>query len=190
MRRERRSAGSTGFAIDFPDDVEQMRVHLGRLVEPPIPAEPVQFIEHRLVIDAVDHKGERTGFVGVLVREDDGPRVAVGDRRLGRVRNEPAAVNAAATASCAAAPPRPTHLLRFKPANNPSFPNTSRPAAKPADCAYDSYTYAFAGSPADLPRPPERLSLALLVRIVTLASQLRQKAIYWAYSSIWPPFQS
>ena len=25
-----------------------------------------------------------------------------------------AAVNAAATASCAAAPPRPTHLLRFK----------------------------------------------------------------------------
>jgi hypothetical protein len=46
-----------------------------------------------------------------------------------------AAVNAAATASCAAAPPRLAHLLRFKPANNPSFPNTSRPAAKPADCA-------------------------------------------------------
>src|SRR5271154_2334308 len=45
-----------GLAIDLPDDVEQMRIHLGRLVEPPIPAEPVQLIEHRLVIDAVDHE--------------------------------------------------------------------------------------------------------------------------------------
>src|SRR5580693_1162117 len=57
-----------------------------------------------------------------------------------------ASVNAAATASCAAAPPRPTPLLRFKPANNPSFPNTSRPAAKPADCAQSmSYAYASDG---------------------------------------------
>ena len=81
--------GRPGLAIDLPDDVEEVRVHLGRLVEPPIPAEPVQFIEHRLVIDAVDHEGERAGFIGVLVREDHGPRVAVGDRRLGRVRNKP-----------------------------------------------------------------------------------------------------
>ena len=42
-----------------------------------------------------------------------------------------AAVNATATASCAAAPPRPMQLLTLKPANNPSFPNTSPPAAKP-----------------------------------------------------------
>ena len=81
--------GRPGLAINLPDDVEEVRVHLGRLVEPPIPAEPVQLIEHRLVIDAVDHEGERAGFVGVLVREDDSPCVAVGDRRLCRVRNKP-----------------------------------------------------------------------------------------------------
>src|SRR5271170_5632027 len=102
-----------------------------------------------------------------------------------------ATVNAAATASCAAAPPRPTHLLRLKPANNPSFPNTSRPAAKPADCAYPCPTLALSpASPADPTRPPERLFPALLVRIVTLASQLRQKAIYFAYSPLSPPVQS
>src|ERR1700727_1058091 len=55
-------------------------------------------------------------------------------------------VNAAATASCAAAPPRPMQLLTLKPANNPSFPNTSPPAAKPGDpCLSMSYAYAFAG---------------------------------------------
>src|SRR5438128_2451722 len=43
--------------------------------------------------------------------------------------------------------------------------------------------------PPTLLRPPERLSLALPVRIVTLASQLRQKAIYFAYSSISSPVQ-
>ena len=78
-----------GFAINFPDDVEEMRVHLGRLVEPPIPAEIVELIERPRVIDAIDHEGERAGFVGVLVREGDGPRVAVGDRRLSRVWNKP-----------------------------------------------------------------------------------------------------
>src|ERR1700730_15846588 len=60
-----------------------------------------------------------------------------------------AAVNAA-TATCAAAPPRLTRLLRLKPANNPSFPNTSRPAAKPADCAYRCPTLKLLpDSPAD-----------------------------------------
>src|ERR1700758_153776 len=59
-------------------------------------------------------------------------------------------VNAAATASCAAAPPRLTHLLKLKPANNPSFPNTSRPAAMPADCAQSCPTLTLSpASPAD-----------------------------------------
>ncbi len=56
-----------------------------------------------------------------------------------------ATANAAATAACAAAPPRLTQLLTLKPANNPSFPNTSRPAAKPAEVPIDPYAYAFAG---------------------------------------------
>src|ERR1700677_1465845 len=70
-----------------------------------------------------------------------------------------AAVNAAATASCAAAPLQPTHLLRLKPAKNPSFPNTSLPAAMPADCAQSCPTLnASAGLSRRPPRPPERPS--------------------------------
>src|ERR1700722_13610411 len=96
-----------------------------------------------------------------------------------------ASVNDAATAICAAAPPRLTHVLRLKPANNPSFPNTSRPAAKPAEVPIDVplLTLLPASPPTyrDLPNACPRRSL---VRIVTLASQLRQKAIYFAYSSI------
>src|ERR1700677_3504429 len=69
-----------------------------------------------------------------------------------------AAVNAAATASCAAAPPRPTQLLSLKPANNLSFPNTPLPAAMPADCAQSCPSLnAFAGLSRRPPRPPERL---------------------------------
>src|ERR1700760_1648184 len=68
-----------------------------------------------------------------------------------------ATVNAAATAACAAAPPRLTHLFRLRPANNLSFPNTSQPAAKPADCAQSCPTLTLLpASAADLPRPPER----------------------------------
>src|ERR1700722_19276241 len=77
-----------------------------------------------------------------------------------------ASVNAAATAMCAAAPPRLTHLLRLKPANNPSFPNTSRPAAKPAGCAQSCPTLTLPpASPADhrdLPSACSRRSLFAL----------------------------
>src|ERR1700677_3497225 len=70
-----------------------------------------------------------------------------------------AAVNAAATASCAAAPLRPTHLLRLKPAKNLSFPNTSLPAAMPAGCARSCPTLnASAGLSRRPPQPPERPS--------------------------------
>ncbi len=76
-------------AIDLPDDVEQVRVHLGRLVDPPVPHEPVELIEHRLVVDPVDHKGERAFLADVRVGKDDRARVAVGDGGFGRVRREP-----------------------------------------------------------------------------------------------------
>src|ERR1700678_2211676 len=68
-----------------------------------------------------------------------------------------ATVKGAATASCAAAPPRPTQLLSLKPANNLSFPNTPLPAAMPADCAQSCPSLnAFAGLSRRPPRPPER----------------------------------
>src|SRR5208282_3831541 len=53
------------------------------------------------------------------------------------------ATNAAATASRAAAPPRPALMVTLKPANKRSFPNTARPAAKPADCAFPYRTHTL-----------------------------------------------
>jgi hypothetical protein len=58
-----------------------------------------------------------------------------------------AATNAVATASCAVV--RPRLVVTLKPANNRSFPNTARPAAKPANCAFRTVHLRLAGlSPA------------------------------------------
>src|SRR5271166_6389204 len=62
-----------------------------------------------------------------------------------------AAVNAAAIASCGAAPTRQRALIvASQPANNPPFPEGARPAVKPAGRAFPlTYAYALAGpSPA------------------------------------------
>src|SRR5271165_5637465 len=59
-----------------------------------------------------------------------------------------AAVNAAAIASCGAAPTRQRALIvESQPANNPPFPNTTRPAAKPAGCAFPFRTQTLLADP-------------------------------------------
>src|SRR5208282_830925 len=93
-----------------------------------------------------------------------------------------AAVNAAATASCGAARTRQRALIvASQPANNPPFPEGTRPAAKPAgSCLSLPYANALAGpSPAGLhstrrARVPGAPCSDL--RIVTSASQLGQKS--------------
>ena len=179
------------FAIDLPDDVEQMRVHLGRLVEPPVAAEPVQLVEHRLIVDAVDHEGERAGFVGVLVREDDGARVAVGDRRFGRVRNKPSRAERRRHRHLRRRSAAADAFVHFKARQQPILPQHVATGGEAGGLCLSIPTLTLLpASPADPRDLPSAASPALPLRIVTLASQLRQKAICFAYSPISPPFQS
>src|SRR5271166_4997170 len=104
-----------------------------------------------------------------------------------------AAMNAAATASCAAAPPRPALMMTLKPANKRSFPNTARPAAKPEDCAFPYRTHTL--WPGSLPpaptRPAERASRGALYsdpRIVTTTPQLGKKRFSEAIARYRSPF--
>src|SRR5277367_1807961 len=106
-----------------------------------------------------------------------------------------AAMNAAATASCAAAPPRPALMMTLKPANKRSFPNTARPAAKPEDCAFPFRTHTL--WPGALPpaptRPAERASRGALdsdPRIVTKTSRLGKKRLVQTIVRCRGPFQS
>jgi hypothetical protein len=52
-------------AVDLPDDVEEARLHLGRLVGAPVAQEPVQLLEPALVVIAVALEGDRGVFLGV-----------------------------------------------------------------------------------------------------------------------------
>ena len=79
----------TRLAVDLPNDVEEVRIHFCRLVEPPVAHEPVQLVEDRGIVNAIDHVGERAGLVGMPVGKDDGAGVAVGDRRFGGVWRQP-----------------------------------------------------------------------------------------------------
>jgi hypothetical protein len=70
------------FAVNRPDDVEQLRIHLGRLVRSPIPQEPVQLLERRLVVCPVSPECNRGAFLRMRVEHRQGPRIAVRDRVL------------------------------------------------------------------------------------------------------------
>ena len=69
--------------VDFPDDVEQARVHLGGLVDPPIAQEPIDLVQRVLVVAAVAPEGDGRGLVRVRMQEAQGAGVAVGDGILG-----------------------------------------------------------------------------------------------------------
>ena len=144
-RKARRSAAfEPGFAVDLPDDVEQLGVHLGRFVEPPVAQEPVQLLQHRLIVDAVDHVGERARFVGVGVGKDDRARVAVGDRGLGRTGSEAEAQQhgerqASAPAPSCAEPRRrwPNRTPNDISLSGPPARRTAKDAVPPRDGSAD-----------------------------------------------------
>jgi hypothetical protein len=69
-------------AIYLPDDVEELRLHPGLFVQPPVPEQPVQLLEGVLVVIAVPLEGDGCGFLGVLVLDRDRAGVAIGDRVL------------------------------------------------------------------------------------------------------------
>ena len=78
---------------------------------------------------------------------------------------------AAAIASCGAAASRQRALIvTSRPANNPSFYNTARPAAKPADCAFPFHTHTL--WPALLPPAPHDPQSAYPFALVVRTSAL------------------
>ena len=76
-----------GLAVDFPHGIEQAGIHLGRFVAAPVPQEPVELVEHGLVVGAVHQVGGADRFLGMRMIELDGAGVAIGDRVLRRDRH-------------------------------------------------------------------------------------------------------
>ena len=48
----------SSFALHFPQQIDQLRIHAGGLAAPPVAQEPVEFLQRRLVIAAVTLVGE------------------------------------------------------------------------------------------------------------------------------------
>ena len=72
-------------ARDFPQDVEQLRVHPRLVVVAPVAQEVVELLQPVLVVAAVALEGDGDGVVAVGVLQRDAARVAVGDHGLQRV---------------------------------------------------------------------------------------------------------
>jgi hypothetical protein len=73
---------AAGFALHFPHQIDQVRIHLGLLALAPVAQEPVQLRQRGLVVLAVALERDGDVFVGVDVMHRDGARVALGDRVL------------------------------------------------------------------------------------------------------------
>ena len=73
-----------GFALHLPDQVDEVRVHLGLLLLPPVAQEPIDFFESGFVVAAITLEGDRDVFAGVHVVHGDRAGIALGDRVLQR----------------------------------------------------------------------------------------------------------
>ena len=74
----KRAAGP-GLALNLPGDVEQARIHFGRLVKPPVPQGPVELVERLADIAAITPERDGREFLGVHVLDADAARVAIGN---------------------------------------------------------------------------------------------------------------
>ena len=61
------------FLVDHPEEVEEGRVHLGRLLVPPVGEEEVELAQAALVVLAVALEGEAAGFAGMGMVEVERP---------------------------------------------------------------------------------------------------------------------
>ena len=59
-------------AVDFPEDVEQLTVHLGLVLVAPVAQEVVELLQRLFVIAAVALEGDGEVFVGMGVVEGEG----------------------------------------------------------------------------------------------------------------------
>ena len=70
--------------VDFPQDVEQLRVHARDVVVAPVAQEVVELLQAVFVVAPVALEGDGDGVVAVGVLEGDRAGVAVGDQVLQR----------------------------------------------------------------------------------------------------------
>ena len=66
-------------ALDFPDHVEEPRIHAGRLVGAPVAQGPVQLLQRSRILAAITLEGDGRLFLRVHVQDGDGAGVAIGD---------------------------------------------------------------------------------------------------------------
>jgi hypothetical protein len=117
------------FAVDLPEDVEQARVHLGRLVHPPVAQEPVELLEPVLVVGAAAAEGHRRRFAGVGVEEAQRaglarglrvPRHRRGREKHGRRRREAVETRRSRPLAAPARPCRTVLTIAPAPVPDPS----------------------------------------------------------------------
>jgi hypothetical protein len=75
-------------AINFPQNVEQPRVHLCWLVYSPIAQQPVELLQRLLVIAPISTKGDRCPLIRVRVEECQTSSLAIGLSVLSSVRGD------------------------------------------------------------------------------------------------------
>ena len=71
-------------ASDLPQDVEQMRVHRGRILAAPVAEEVVEFLQRVGVVATVALEGDGEVFAGMSVVEGEGAGVVAGGRVMHR----------------------------------------------------------------------------------------------------------
>jgi len=76
----------SGAAIGLPDHVEQSRVHFDGLVVSPVAQKPVELLQRRRIVLAVDQIGRGYRLPGMHIKEVYGAGVAVGRGGLGHRR--------------------------------------------------------------------------------------------------------
>ena len=72
-------------AIGLPQQIEQMRIHVGLLFLAPVAHEPVELLQRLVVVAAVTLEGDGDVFAGVDVMEGEGAGVAFGGGVLQRL---------------------------------------------------------------------------------------------------------
>ncbi len=77
------SAGAGG-ALHFPEDIEQGRVHAGRLVLTPVAKQPVQLLQAGAAVGAVLLEGDGLLLLGMRMIDRERARRALGHGILGR----------------------------------------------------------------------------------------------------------
>ncbi len=67
------------FALNFPDRIEQLRIHGGGVIGAPVAQEVVELLEAVVVVAAIALEGDGDVVAAMGVVQRDGAGVAIGD---------------------------------------------------------------------------------------------------------------